>query len=131
MEVVSLRPMLVMLAHNFALASERAQDPTSRWLFYYVGVQDCARAFRCALEAPELPYPTCFITASDSCHPKPTLEWLEAAHGTLPEIRVPKLYQDNPRASAFSGSRARDMLGFSPTTEWHTLEASHSQREEQ
>lgn len=126
MEVVCLRPMLVMLPHNFALVRERAADPASRWLFYYIGTQDCARAFRCTLEAPDLPHSTCFITASDSCHPKPTLEWLKAAHGILPEVRNPQLYRDNPRASVFDGSRARNMLDFSATTTWSKLDASHS-----
>ena len=129
MEVVCLRPMLVMLPHNFELARERAADAASRWLFYYVGAKDCARAFRCALEAPDLPHSTCFITAADSCHREPTLEWLERALGTLPEVREPRLYADTPRASVFDGSRARNMLDFSPTTDWPALETSHLQKE--
>lgn len=129
MEVVCLRPMLVMLPHNFELARERAADAASRWLFYYVGAEDCARAFRCALEAPDLPYSTCFITAADSCHSEPTLEWLERTLDVLPEVREPQLYVDTPRASVFDGSRARNVLDFSPTTDWTALEGSHLRQE--
>ncbi len=129
MEVVSLRPMLVTLPHNFALARERAADPSSRWLFYYIGARDCARAFRCALEAAALPHGSFFVTASDSCHPRPTLDWLEAALGSLPELRRHEVYAANPRASVFDGSRAREILGFSPSTDWLTLDAEASMKE--
>lgn len=121
MQVISLRPMLVMLPHAFDLVRAQAGDPTSRWLFYYVDPKDCARAFRCALEADALACPSYFITAADTCHARPTLEWLEAALGRLPEVRKPGLYRDRPRASVFDGSRAREILGFAPVSNWLEL----------
>ncbi len=121
MEVISLRPMLVMLPHNHALIRDRAADPACRWLFYYVSPSDAARAFRCALEAHDLPYKTYFVTAEDSCHTQPTLDWVATALGTLPEIRKPEVYAQNPRASVLDGSRARDILGFSPSSDWLKL----------
>ena len=129
MEVISLRPMLVMLPQNFALARERAADTASRWLFYYIDPHDCARAFRCALETDVLPFSTYFITASDTCHPESTLEWMQEALRALPEVRKPEVYADNPRASVFDGSRAREVLGFSPTSDWLKLEAGASRGE--
>jgi nucleoside-diphosphate-sugar epimerase len=123
MQVISLRPMLVMLPHAFDLVRVKLGDPTSRWLFYYIDPSDCARAFRCALEADDLAYPSYFITAADSCHARPTLEWLEASLGHLPPVRKPGLYRDRPRASVFDGSRAREVLGFAPSTDWLELVA--------
>lgn len=122
MEIVNLRPMLVMLPHNFTLIRDRAADHSCRWLFYYVSPGDVACAFRCALEARELPFSTYFVTARDSCHEKPTLEWFETALGALPDIRKPEIYAQHPRASVFDGSRAREILDFSPTSNWLTLD---------
>lgn len=126
-DVISLRLMLVMLPHNYALARERAADPASRWLFYYITPQDAAVAFRCALEADALPYTRYFITAADTCHTAPTLEWVERAQGMVPELRNPDFYGDNPRASIFDGSRAREVLGFSPSSNWLDL-SGHTER---
>lgn len=129
MTVLSLRPMLVMLPHNLELARSRARDPDSRWLFYYIDPQDCARAFRCALEADAPPSGAYFVTAADTCHPMPTLEWLEAALGELPDLRKPEFYAGNPRASIFDGGRARDALGFSPMSDWLKLNANTFEKE--
>ena len=120
-DVISLRLMLVMLPHNHALAQERAADPATRWLFYYITPQDAAVAFRCALEADALPYTRFYITAADTCHPAATLEWVERAQGALPKLRNPDFYADSPRASIFDGTRAREVLEFSPSSNWLDL----------
>lgn len=118
-DVVSLRLMLVMFETNRALVQDRLKDPANRWLYYYVSPADAARAFHCALEAHELPYDTMFITAQDTCRGEATLEWLAAEFGNLPDIRDPALYERNPRASIFDGSRARKALNFVPQDSWH------------
>ena len=122
-DVITLRPMVVMFPSNAALVRKH-RETGSRWLFYYVDPDDTGRAFRCALEAPEGTSGTFFITAADSAHEEPTLQWLKRSLGRLPEIRDPGLYADNPRASIFDGRRARDVLGFTPTSNWLSLSAS-------
>lgn len=121
MEVVNLRLMLVLLPHNYELARKRAANPASRWLFYYIEPRDAANAFRCALEAESLPFDTYFVTAADSCHHLPTLRWLGSAFDTMPEVRIPELYTGDLRTSVFDGSRAREVLGFEPMSNWLEL----------
>ncbi|MGE0212414.1 MAG: NAD-dependent epimerase/dehydratase family protein [Parvibaculaceae bacterium] len=121
-DVITLRPMVVMFPSNATLVRKH-RETGSRWLFYYVDPDDAGRAFRCALEAPEGTNGTFFITAADSAHEEPTLEWLKRSLGRLPEIRDPGFYAANPRASIFDGRRARDTLGFTPTSDWLALSA--------
>ncbi len=121
MEVLSLRLMLVGFTQNFDLVRQRIGEPHCRWLFYHVGPEDAAQAFLRALETEAPAFDTYFITAADSCHPRPTLDWLQTSLGTLPEIRKPSVYQEFPRASVFDGSRAREDLGFLPRQTWNDL----------
>ena len=121
MEVINLRLMLVLLPQNYALAQKRAADASSRWLFYYIEPTDAARAFRCALEADTLPFDTYNVTAADTCHHLPTLDWLAGAFDALPEIRDPELYAGDLRTSVFDGTRAREALGFEPMSNWLEL----------
>ncbi len=121
LEVIVLRPMLVMFPLFFPLVEERLAAPASRWLSYYVTPEDTARAFRLALEARHVRSGTFFVTATDTCREEPTLQWLERAWGHLPEIRRPELYRATPRAAVFDPGRARDILGFEATSDWLAL----------
>ncbi len=125
MEVLSLRLMLVGFARNFDLVRQRVLDPSSRWLFYHIGPEDAGQAFVCALDAERPAYGTYFITAVDTCHNRPTLEWLRASLGTLPPVAKHGIYERSPRASVFDGSRAREDLGFLPVQMWHDLCPEH------
>lgn len=119
-DVISLRLMLVMFDSNLDLVRDRSQDPASKWLFYYISPQDAAHAFHCALKAGELSFDTFFITAPDTCRSEPTLQWLQGQIGQLPEVRNPKTYALDPRASIFDGSRAKQALGFVAQDNWMT-----------
>jgi len=121
MQVLCLRPMMVLLPENIKPTVERAKDPASRWLFYYISPQDCARAFAMALRAVHIDSGNFFITAQDSCRDEPTLSWLKRALGKLPEIRNSKLYADNPHASVFSGEKARRAFGFVASSRWQDI----------
>ncbi|MFO1088385.1 MAG: NAD(P)-dependent oxidoreductase [Hyphomicrobiales bacterium] len=123
MDVIVLRPMLVMFASNLAHV-RRQREAATRWLYYYIAPDDAGRAFHAALEAPKGTNGTFFVTAADTCHEEPTLDWLARSLGPLPEVRDRAWFRDNPRASVFDGRRARDALGFEPTSDWITLSKS-------
>ena len=55
--------------------------------------------------------------------PGRTLPYLERVYGVLPEVRKPDVYARNPRAGAFDISRAREVLGWSPSVAWADLSA--------
>ena len=80
-----------------------------------------ARGFRLALALPEVRYDCFFISAADGLNTRPTLELVRERYGFLPEIRRPELYERLPTASVLDGSRARDVLGFAPTSDWRQM----------
>lgn len=115
--VLSLRPMMVLIPSNIEPTVEREDDLETRWLFYYISPEDCARAFRLAYEAKDVESGEFFITAADSCRAEDTLSWFERAWGFLPE-HDQEHYKNNPRASIFSGKKAKDLLGFEASSNW-------------
>ena len=117
MAVLSLRPMMVLIPSNIDPTVERAQDLSTRWLFYYISPEDCARAFRLAYEADAVKSGAFFITATDSCRQEDTLKWFERAWGFLPKYDADH-YKNHPRASIFSGEKAKKLLGFEATSNW-------------
>ena len=136
MTVTCLRPAWVMFPDvvrdvliqlGDPASPTRASAPTDRpdrirepfpLLRSYVDPQDLARAFRLALELDGSSYEVVFVTAADTFHPTPTLPHLREAYGSLPEIRKPEVYERDPRASAHDIARAREVLGWRPTTTW-------------
>lgn len=115
--VLSLRPMMVLISSNIEPTVERAEDLDTRWLFYYISPEDCARAFRLAYEASHIQSGEYFITATDSCREEDTLTWFERAWGFLPEHDA-EHYRNQPRASIFSGKKAQQDLGFTASSNW-------------
>jgi nucleoside-diphosphate-sugar epimerase len=124
MAVLSLRPTLVMFDDIVGPTVTRACDPAYRGLFYYVAPEDAARAFRCALDA-EARDGAYFVTAADSCRAEPTLDWLPGVTGARPALRDEARYRTEPRASVFSGERARRVLGFAPRSDWLEIVERH------
>ena len=141
MQVICLRPAWVMFpgvlrdvlgqlgeaglparAPDAADRPDRLREPLPL-LRSYVDPQDLARAFRLALELDGPRYEVFFVVAADTFHPTPTLPYLEHAYGSLPEIRKPEIYAGNPRASAHDITRARELLGWRPTTTWPQVAA--------
>ncbi|WP_236620544.1 NAD-dependent epimerase/dehydratase family protein [Pseudomonas sp. ATCC 13867] len=120
-QVVCLRPMMVLIPENIAPTVTRADDQASRWLFYYITPEDCARAFEAALRATHIDSGNFFVTAQDSCRAEPTLQWVERVFGKLPEIRDRERYECDPYASIFSGDKARQAFDFVPRSNWREI----------
>jgi nucleoside-diphosphate-sugar epimerase len=87
----------------------------------YVEPGDVARLFRLALEHVGAHYELFYGSAADSFEMQPTLSYLQETWGTLPEIRKPWVYQQNPYASVIDCSRAREVLGWEPTSDWDRM----------
>jgi UDP-glucose 4-epimerase len=141
MEVTCLRPSWVLFpeaarrvighrrgavppdpSSNPVAPSGRHREPLPL-LRSYVSPEDAARAFRLALELRGAPYDVFLITARDTFETEPTLAHLERTYGRLPEVRKPEVYEANPHASAFDISRAREILGWSPSSGWNEFAA--------
>lgn len=123
MDVLCIRPLAVVLPDALEEYTSFIDDPQLHWLYYYIEAQDLARAFRAALDVKDLKFGTFFIGAEDTSHPEPTLDWYRKRFGALPEIYNPRVYQTNPRASIFSSSKARDLLGWEPSTDFMKMRA--------
>ncbi|MCW1822301.1 NAD-dependent dehydratase [Mycolicibacterium conceptionense] len=123
MDVLCLRPLAVVLPETITEYTAFIDNPETHWLYYYVHARDVATGFRKALEARELKFGTFFLSADDTSHPEPTLDWYRSRIGGLPEITNPRLFQLNPRASIFSNRQARELLGWEPTTDFLSLRA--------
>ena len=88
----------------------------------YVRPEDCARCFRLALESAACDaFDVFHVSAADTFSTRPTLALLADLYGRPPEIRRPSLFEQNPFASVFDLSRARDKLGWEPRGDWVTL----------
>jgi UDP-glucose 4-epimerase len=123
MSVICLRPLAVVLPETLADYLRFADEPGRRWLFYYVTADDVARAFGAALAAGGIDFDTFFLSASDSSRPEPTLDWYAQRVGPVPELRDADAYRRDPRASIFSSARARERLGWEPTSDFAALRA--------
>lgn len=121
MDVICLRPLAVVMRESFAGFLEFIDEPTRNWLFYYVTASDVARGFHAALKTQGLRYGVFFLSAADTCRIEPTLDWYRERIGALPEIRVPRVFQNLPRASIFSSAQARDVLGWEPSSDFQGL----------
>jgi nucleoside-diphosphate-sugar epimerase len=127
LEVLILRPsyvafpeMLAFLEGAKGTQAEREAEPVPL-LRSYVGPEDAARAFALAVEHTYAGIETFLIAAADTFTDEPTLDHIRRTYGTLPPIRRPELYERNPRASVLDNSRARQVLGWKPTTFWPDL----------
>jgi UDP-glucose 4-epimerase len=132
MAVTCLRPAWVMFPEILASLVERlrkgpetgpppaGQEPLPL-LRGYVDPEDAARAFRLALARPEAAGDIFFITASDTFEAEPTLGHLERLYGSVPEVRKQDVYRQNPHAGVYDTSRAREILGWTPSVTWADL----------
>lgn len=116
MSVICLRPLAVVLEENLAEFAAFIDDPELRWLFYYIEASDLARAFRAAVEVEGISFDTFFISADDTCHAEPTLEWYRRVIGEELVADKASVYVQEPRSSIFSSSKAQAKLGWKPTS---------------
>ena len=123
-DVICVRPVAVVMEETFSDYLRFIDTPDLRWLFYYVTAEDLARGFRLALESPAPHYGVLLFGADDSSLDVPTLDWYRERVGPLPELCNPRRYLENPRASVFSNAKAREVLGWEPTTDFVALRRS-------
>jgi UDP-glucose 4-epimerase len=124
--VICLRPMAVVLEENLAEFTQFIDEPSRHWLFYYIEASDLAKAFHAAVEVTDVSYDTMFISADDSCHREPTLQWYQRAFGTLPDNVVTSRFEANPRASIFDNGRAQKLLDWRPTSDFQAMRAANN-----
>jgi UDP-glucose 4-epimerase len=121
MEVLCVRPVAVVSRETLENYLHFVDEPGRRWLFYYVTAEDLARGFRLALELAGLRYGLFLLSAADSSLEQPTLDWYAERVGPLPELVNPRQFSRNERASVFSVAKARDVLGWEPSSDFPTL----------
>lgn len=121
MQVICLRPLAVVLNETLGEYIDFVDTKDRHWLFYYVTAEDVATAFEAAVNLQGLKFGCFYLSADDSSHPENTLSWYQEKIGPLPEIRHPRGYQTNPRASIFSNQQAKEILGWQPQSNFNQL----------
>lgn len=129
MEVICLRPLAVVLPETIKDYIDFVDTENRNWLFYYIWAADLAKAFEAAVNLEGLRFGVFFISADDTSHPQPTQQWYQQVIAQLPEIKNPRWYQDNPRASIFSSAAAKEILGWQPTTDFDQLREQYATTE--
>jgi len=129
-EVIALRPtyvafpeMIPFLEGTPGKQADREAEPPP-YLRSYVAPADAARAFRLAVELTCGGFELFHISAADTFIAEPTLDHVNRTYGALPTVRQPELYRENPRAGVYDIRKARDVLGWQPTTSWTELKAA-------
>ena len=120
--VICLRPVAVIFESNLRRTVDRAADAAHPWLAAYVTGEDTGRAFAAALDH-DAPFDALFIAADDSASPVPTLERLAGVYGAEPPVRNPGWFERNPLASPIDATRAKQRLGWRPTSTWAEVAA--------
>jgi nucleoside-diphosphate-sugar epimerase len=124
LEVLAIRPTHIVFPPEYPELEARGADPQNYHIWTYVSPEDVAQGFRLALEVAKAPYQAFFISAADGLNTRPTLEMLMERYGKLPQIRNPDYFRRNPLASVLDISRARDVLGFEPASDWRRMFAA-------
>jgi nucleoside-diphosphate-sugar epimerase len=123
-EVLAIRPTHIVFPPEYPELVARGADVQNYHIWMYVSPEDVAQGFRRALEVAKAPFQAFFISAADGLNTRPTLDMLRERYGKLPEIRRPEHFQRNPLASVLDITRAREVLGFEPTSDWRKMVAA-------
>jgi UDP-glucose 4-epimerase len=118
LEIIILRPGLIIFPEMWQKVPLWGADPTNSDLWWYVEPADVALAFRLSVELSSVVRQTFFIGAANTFSLVPTLELVKNRYGQLPEIRKPDVYRTDPHAALFDITHARNVLGFSPRSDW-------------
>lgn len=122
MSITCLRPVAVVVESNLRRTVDRATDPGHPWLAAYVTGEDTGRAFAAALDYDAV-FDAMFIATDDSASPVPTLERLADVYGAAPPVRDSGWFERNPLASPIDATRAKERLGWRPTSTWAEVAA--------
>lgn len=126
LEIAVLRPVFIAYPEMYGEIKARAEAPElykgpmvggpsaagGGAVWHHVDPRDAARAFRLALEMPNLVFDKFFVSANVTLSPEPTLVRLQRVLGYLPEVRQPALYERSPFAPLYDLRRSREVLGF-------------------
>jgi len=124
LEVLAIRPTHIVFAPEYPELEARGADVQNYHIWTYVSPEDVAQGFRRALEVAKAPFQAYFISAADGLNMRPTLDILRERYGVLPPIRNLEYFRRNPLASILDITRAREVLGFEPTSNWRTMAAA-------
>jgi nucleoside-diphosphate-sugar epimerase len=124
LEVLAIRPTHIVFPPEHPELEARGADVQNYHLWTYVSPQDVAQGFRRALEVAKAPYQAFFISAADGLNTRPTLDMVRERYGALPPVRRPDHFRSHPQASLLDIRRAREVLGFEPTSDWRTMAAT-------
>lgn len=124
LEVLAIRPTHIVFPPEYPELETRGADVQNYHLWTYVSPEDVAQGFRLALGLAKAPFHAFYISAADGLNTRPTLDMLRERYGTLPEIRNPDYFRENPLASVLDISRAQDVLGFEPRSDWRRMVAA-------
>lgn len=123
LEVLAIRPTHIVFPPEYPELEARGADVQNYHLWTYVSPEDVAQAFRLALQARDGRYRAFFISAADGLNTRPTLDMVRERYGKLPEIRNRTYFERNALASVLDITRATELLGFEPTSDWRTMYA--------
>jgi UDP-glucose 4-epimerase len=124
LEVQVIRPVHIVFPPEYPELESRGSDIQNYHFWAYVSPEDVAQGFELALRSAYKGYELFVISAADGLNPRPTLEMARERWGKLPEIRRPDLYRRNPFASVIDITRARERLGYQPTSDWRKMVAT-------
>lgn len=125
-EVVCLRPCAVVFEENLA---DFVADEGGPYLADYVTGEDVATACRAAVETERAEFGPFLLSAPDTSHPEPTLDWYARRFGGLPPTVDLARYQEEPRAAVFDAGAACRALGWWPTSSRDQLRQRYAQRD--
>lgn len=124
LEVLAIRPVHIVFPPEYPELEARGSDVQNYHFWAYVSPEDVAQGFDLALRSSYKGYEVFLISAADGLNARPTLDMARERWGSLPEIRRPEIYENNPFASVIDTTRARDRLGYEPTSDWRQMIAS-------
>jgi nucleoside-diphosphate-sugar epimerase len=124
LEVLAIRPTHIVFPPEYPELQARGADVQNYHLWTYVSPEDVAQAFRLALEVRDARYRAFFVSAADGLNERPTLDMLRERYGKLPEIRNRAYFERNPLAAVLDITRAKEVLGFEPTSDWRKMYAA-------
>lgn len=96
---------------------------SKNWLGAYIFPEDVAQAVDLALDYdlpdPEMPFEEFYLTAEDSSTRQDSVPYVSRLFPQeTPPIRRPEYYAENPQATLFDITKAREELGFRPEYTW-------------
>ena len=112
MDILCVRPVSIVFDEYLDLFVNMV-DETRPSLFAYVYAGDVAHAIGLALQRGwGSGYECVILSASDTAHSAPTLEWYRHLFGELPAEVGESVFAATPRASPYSSARARGLLNW-------------------